>query len=362
MIAPISMTVPLGERAYPIHVGAGLLRESTWLGGLLRARKVAIVTNEVVAPLYAAAIHAARAGEETHDIVLPDGESHKTLATVSKIFDVLLEQRFARDDLIVALGGGVVGDMAGFAAACYQRGIAFVQIPTTLLAQVDSSVGGKTGVNHPLGKNMIGAFHQPRAVVADIDTLRSLPMRELRAGLAEVVKYGLICDADFFAWLERNAERLLALDVESLTHAIHRSCTIKAEIVVRDEHEQGDRALLNLGHTFGHAIESTTGYSRWLHGEAVAAGLLMAASMSRRAGLMDEADFLRVESLLQKLGLRTDARGELSPAAARVAMSLDKKVKAGRVRLVLMRGIGRAFVTDDYAEEALTATLETHLA
>ncbi|MFM7434137.1 MAG: 3-dehydroquinate synthase [Gammaproteobacteria bacterium] len=362
MIAPLSMTVPLGERAYPIHVGAGLLRDATWLAGLLRARKVAVVTNAVVAPLYAANIRAARAGGETHDIVLPDGESHKTLATATKIFDALLEHRFARDDLIVALGGGVVGDMAGFAAACYQRGIAFVQIPTTLLAQVDSSVGGKTGVNHPLGKNMIGAFHQPRAVVIDIDTLRSLPLRELRAGLAEVVKYGLICDADFFAWLERSAERLLALDGETLMYAVHRCCSIKAEIVVRDEHEQGDRALLNLGHTFGHAIENTTGYSRWLHGEAVAAGLRMAASMSERAGLMDKADLLRIESLLQQLGLRTDARGELSPAAARAAMSLDKKVKAGRVRLILMRGIGRAFVTDDYAEETLAATLEAHLA
>ena len=362
MIAPLSMTVPLDERAYPIHVGAGLLRDSAWLASLLPARKVAIVSNDVVAPLYAAAIHAARAGAETHDIVLPDGESHKTLATVSKIFDALLEQRLARDDLIVALGGGVVGDMAGFAAACYQRGIGFVQIPTTLLAQVDSSVGGKTGVNHPLGKNMIGAFHQPRAVVADIDTLRSLSMRELRAGLAEVVKYGLICDVEFFGWLERNAERLLALDAESLMYAVHRCCTLKAEIVVRDEHEQGDRALLNLGHTFGHAIESATGYSRWLHGEAVAAGLLMAASMSERAGLMGKAELRRVESLLHKLGLRTDARGELSPAAARAAMSLDKKVKAGRARLILMRGIGRAFVTDDYAEETLAATLEAHLA
>ena len=356
------MTVPLGERSYPIHIGEGLLQDAGWLGRLLPARKVAVVSNEIVAPLYAGAIHAARASNETHDIVLPDGESHKTLATVSRIFDALLERRFARDDLIVALGGGVIGDMAGFAAACYQRGIDFVQVPTTLLAQVDSSVGGKTGVNHPLGKNMIGAFHQPRAVVADISTLRSLPARELRAGLAEVVKYGLICDPDFFDWLESNATRLLDLDPGALMHAVHRSCAIKADIVVRDEHEQGDRALLNLGHTFGHAIESLTGYSRWLHGEAVAAGMLMAATMSQRCGWMSAAEVDRIAALLRQLGLRTGARGEVTPAAARAAMGLDKKVKDGRLRLVLMRGIGQAFVSADYADDALAATLAEHLA
>ena len=362
MIAPVSLQVSLGERTYPIHIGDGLLRDAAWLGSLLPARKVAVVTNNIVGPLLAQTIHAARQGAETHDIVLPDGESQKTLATVSRIFDALLGHRFARDDLLVALGGGVIGDMAGFAAACYQRGIGFVQIPTTLLAQVDSSVGGKTGVNHPLGKNMIGAFHQPRAVVADIATLRSLPERELRAGLAEVVKYGLICDPDFFDWLERNAESLLALEPESLINAIHRSCATKAAIVARDEHEQGDRALLNLGHTFGHAIESTTGYTRWLHGEAVAAGMLMAATLSQRAGWMSAAEVERIAALLARFGLRTEARGEVTPAEARAAMNLDKKVKAGRVRLVLMRGIGQAFVTDDYPQEALSATLEAHLA
>jgi 3-dehydroquinate synthase len=300
MVSPISLTVELGARAYPIHIGAGLLRDAGGLGALLPARKVAVVTNSTVAPLYASLVHAARAGRETHDIVLPDGESHKSLATVSKIFDALLERRFARDDLIVALGGGVIGDMAGFAAACYQRGIGFVQIPTTLLAQVDSSVGGKTGVNHPLGKNMIGAFHQPLAVVADIDTLRTLPTRELRAGLAEVIKYGLIGDATFFAWLEANVEALLALDAAAVTHAVHRSCAIKAAIVARDEHEQGDRALLNLGHTFGHAIESVTGYTRWLHGEAVAAGMMMAATLSQHCGWMSQAQLARLETLLQR--------------------------------------------------------------
>jgi 3-dehydroquinate synthase len=361
MTLPISMTVPLGERSYPIHIGEGLLQDAGWLGGLFPARKVAVVSNEIVAPLHAGAIHAARAGAETHDIVLPDGESYKTLETVSRIFDALLERRFARDDLIVALGGGVIGDMAGFAAACYQRGIGFVQVPTTLLAQVDSSVGGKTGVNHPLGKNMIGAFHQPRAVVADIATLRTLPARELRAGLAEVVKYGLICDPVFFDWLESNASRLLGLDPDALMHAVHRSCVIKADIVVRDEHEQGDRALLNLGHTFGHAIESLTGYSRWLHGEAVAAGMLMAASMSQRCGWMSAAEVERIAALLHQLGLRTAVRGEVTPAAALAAMGLDKKVKGGRLRLVLMHGIGRAFVSADYADDALAATLGEHL-
>lgn len=355
------MTVPLGDRSYPIHIGDGLLRDSEWLGAQMPARRVAIVTNAIVRPLYAAAIHAARVGAETHDIVLPDGEVHKTLATAARVFDALIERRFARDDLIVALGGGVIGDMAGFAAACYQRGIGFLQIPTTLLAQVDSSVGGKTGVNHPLGKNLIGAFHQPRAVIADIGTLRSLPVRELRAGLAEVVKYGLICDPKFFDWLEAKADQLLALDTTVVAEAIHHSCLTKAAIVARDERESGERALLNLGHTFGHAIESATGYSSWLHGEAVATGMMMAASMSERCGWMHKAEVDRLGALLKKLGLRTEARGELTVDTARVAMSLDKKVMDGRVRLVLLRGIGHAFVSSDYPNDALTATLKAHL-
>jgi len=354
-----ALLVELGERSYPIHIGAGLLEDSAWLAGVLSARKVAVVSNTTVAPLYAAAVHKARAGRETHDIVLPDGEAHKTLATLSHIIDALVEHRFGRDDLLVALGGGVVGDLTGFAAACYQRGMGFVQIPTTLLAQVDSSVGGKTGVNHPGGKNLIGAFHQPQAVVADISTLRTLPPRELRAGLAEVVKYGLICDAEFFEWIETHAEALLALDAAALTHAVHRSCAIKAAIVARDEREQGDRALLNLGHTFGHAIETVTGYSTWLHGEAVAAGLLMAATLSAEAGWMPEAQVARLSALLRRLGLRTDA-AEVPAAQARAAMSLDKKVRAGQLRFVLMRGIGAAFVTADYPAAALENTLRRH--
>ncbi|MBU3671533.1 MAG: 3-dehydroquinate synthase [Sinobacteraceae bacterium] len=354
-----ALLVDLGERSYPIHIGAGLLEDSAWLAGALSARKVAVVSNTTVAPLYAAAVHAARAGRETHDIVLPDGEAHKTLGTFSRIIDSLVEHRFGRDDLLVALGGGVVGDLTGFAAACYQRGMGFVQIPTTLLAQVDSSVGGKTGVNHPGGKNLIGAFHQPQAVIADISTLRTLPPRELRAGLAEVVKYGLICDTEFFDWIEANAARLLALDAAALAHAVHRSCAIKAAIVARDEREQGDRALLNLGHTFGHAIETATGYATWLHGEAVAAGLLMAATLSAEAGWMPEAQVARLAALLQRLGLRTHA-AEVPAAEARAAMSLDKKVRAGQLRFVLMRGIGAAFVTADYPAAALEKTLQRH--
>jgi 3-dehydroquinate synthase len=356
------LTVSLGTRSYPIHIGAGLLDNAALLTRCLSARKVAIISNAVVAPLYASKILAARAGRETIEIVLPDGEVHKTLESISRIIDVLVANRFSRDDLLVALGGGVIGDMVGFAAACYQRGIGFVQIPTTLLAQVDSSVGGKTGVNHPGGKNLIGAFHQPRAVIADIASLGSLPTRELRAGLAEVVKYGLICDPSFFAWLESNADALLAVDPATVTAAVRRSCEIKAEIVARDEHEHGDRALLNLGHTFGHAIETVTGYSSWLHGEAVAAGLMMAAVMSRHAGWMSAAECERLRGMLQRLGLRTDAKPEVTAAAARTAMSIDKKVKDGKLRFVLLRGIGKAFVTADYPAAALDATLAEHFA
>lgn len=363
MTPPIhSYTVALAERSYPIHIGAGLLEDAAFVGALLPARKVALVTSSVVAPLHAAKVRAAAAGREFVEIVLPDGESHKTLGTVSRILDVLVANRFARDDLLVALGGGVVGDMTGFAAACYQRGIGFVQIPTTLLAQVDSSVGGKTGVNHPGGKNLIGAFHQPRAVIADTATLRTLPPRELRAGLAEVIKYGLLGDRDFFEWIEAHAEALLALESAAISHAVLRSCAIKATIVSRDEQERGERALLNLGHTFGHAIETVTGYTSWLHGEAVGLGLLMAASMSQRAGWLAADEVIRLERLLDRVGLRTSARGEVSAEAMRLAMQLDKKVQAGRVRLVLLRGIGVGFVTADYPAEALEATLQAYLA
>src|SRR3982751_1747220 len=270
------------------------------------ARDILLVTNTTVGPLYAARLTATLAPRRCVEVLIPDGETHKTLATVARMLDVLVANRFARDACVIALGGGVVGDMAGFAAACYQRGIAFVQVPTTLLAQVDSSVGGKTGVNHPGGKNLIGAFHQPAAVFADTDTLGTLPDRELRAGFAEVIKYGLIVDREYFDWLEQNADRLLARDTVALTQAIKRSCEIKADIVSRDEHERGDRALLNLGHTFGHAIESETNYSSWLHGEAVGAGMLLAADMSHRLGWISAVDVTRVEKILHRFGLPTD--------------------------------------------------------
>jgi 3-dehydroquinate synthase len=354
------LTVQLGSRAYPILIGAGLLHRPDLLQPLVRARRVAVVTNTVVSPLYYAQLAAALAGRELIEVVVPDGEVHKNLGTLSRILDVLVANRLGRDDLVIALGGGVVGDMAGFAAAAYQRGIDFIQVPTTLLAQVDSSVGGKTGVNHPGGKNLIGAFHQPIAVVADTATLNTLPDRELRAGLAEVVKYGLICDPGFFAWIESSAAALLARDPDALAHAIRRSCEIKAAIVARDERETGDRALLNLGHTFGHAIESVTQYATWLHGEAVGAGLMMAATMSREAGLLEPSAVARVGALLRRLGLRTEARTEVTRAAALEAMRIDKKARAGKVRFILMRAIGDAFVDADYPEQALAATLEEH--
>jgi 3-dehydroquinate synthase len=355
-----TLTVELGSRSYPIHIGAGLLERADLFASALPARDVLLVSNTIVAPLYAAALKKGLGERRIVEVTLPDGEAHKQLATVSRVLDVLVANRFARDCTVVALGGGVVGDMAGFAAATYQRGVAYVQVPTTLLAQVDSSVGGKTGVNHPGGKNLIGAFHQPAAVIADTDTLKTLPPRELRAGLAEVIKYGLICDEPLFGWLEQNIGRLLAHDAAALTHVIRRSCEIKAQIVGRDEREQGDRALLNLGHTFGHALESVTGYTKWLHGEAVGAGLLMAATMSSESGLMPAASVERLRKLLERTGLPTEAR-ELNADKVLEHMRIDKKVKAGRMRLVLMRDIGGSFVTADYPEAALRRTLEAHL-
>jgi 3-dehydroquinate synthase len=355
-----TLRVELGSRSYPILIGAGLLARSDLLSQHVPGRDVLLVSNTTVAPLYSAALEQGLGDRRVVEVTLPDGESHKTLATVSRMLDVLVANRFARDCTVLALGGGVVGDMAGFVAACYQRGVAYVHVPTTLLAQVDSSVGGKTGVNHPGGKNLIGAFHQPSAVIADTDTLKSLPARELRAGLAEVIKYGLISDEGLFGWLEQNMEKLLAHDAEALTHIIRRSCEIKAEIVGRDEREHGDRALLNLGHTFGHALESTTGYTKWLHGEAVGAGLLMAATMSREAGLIPGGYVERLRKLLERTGLPTEAR-DVRADSVLEHMRIDKKVKRGRIRLVLLRSIGASFVTADYPDAALQRTLEAHL-
>ncbi len=306
-----TLSVALAERSYPIHVGAGLLGRADLFAPFLVQKKVAVVTNPTVAPLYLERVAGvlAREGVEVVRIIVPDGEEHKDWRTLNGIFDALLEQRCARDTTLIALGGGVIGDLAGFAAATYQRGVPFVQIPTTLLAQVDSSVGGKTAINHPLGKNMIGAFHQPQLVVADMQTLETLPGRELRSGLAEVIKHGLIRDAAFFGWIEAHLDRLLGRDPQALEHAVVRSIAIKAELVGQDEREHGLRALLNFGHTFGHAIETGLGYGAWLHGEAVAAGMVMAADLSRQLGLLSEADSARIRSLFERAGLPTAVKG-----------------------------------------------------
>jgi len=353
------LRIDLGERGYPILVGPGLLDDAALLGELVTARDVLIVTNTTVGPLYLGRLERALAGKRLGSVVLPDGEQYKTLDTLARVFDALVERRMNRDACVAALGGGVVGDMAGFAAACYQRGVDYVQVPTTLLAQVDSSVGGKTGVNHPGGKNLIGAFHQPRAVVADTTTLGTLPPREFRAGLAEVIKYGLVADAGFLDWIEANLDALLGLEARALAHAIRRSCEIKAGIVAEDEREHGRRALLNLGHTFGHAIETATGYGEWLHGEAVGAGMLMAADLSCRLGWLRRDDVERVRALLARAGLPA-AAPPIGAARALKLMGMDKKVLAGRLRLVLMRGIGEGVVEGDYPADALQATLAAH--
>lgn len=353
------LDVDLGERSYPILIGGGLLSSGIEIDARIAARDVLVVSNTTVAPLYAPALLRALGSRRVVECILPDGEAHKTLPNISRILDVLVANRFSRDAAVIALGGGVVGDMAGFAAACYQRGVDFVQVPTTLLAQVDSSVGGKTGVNHVGGKNLIGAFHQPTAVFADVETLKTLPERELRAGLAEVVKYALLGNATFFDWLERHVDELLAQDPAALAEVIGISCRMKAAIVRRDEREQGERALLNLGHTFGHAIESAAGYGEWLHGEAVGAGLRMAASMSARAGWLPAADLARITELLRRMGLSRETSG-ITPADALDHMRIDKKVKAGRLRLVLLKRIGEAFVSADYEDGLLRDTLAQH--
>jgi 3-dehydroquinate synthase len=353
-----TLNVELGTRSYPVLIGAGLLR-SPQLGAHVAAREVLLVSNTTVAPLYLAAVSAALAPRRLVSAILPDGETHKTLANAARVLDVLVANRFARDCAVVALGGGVVGDLAGFAAACYQRGVAFVQVPTTLLAQVDSAIGGKTAVNHPGGKNLIGAFHQPEAVFADTETLKTLPPRELRAGLAEVIKYGLICDAALFAWLEAHLDALLAAEPAALAHIVRRSCEIKAAIVGRDEREHGERALLNLGHTFGHALEAATAYREWLHGEAVGAGLVMAAAMSHECGYLRAAELARVRQLVERTGLPAHAPS-VTAAAALEHMRIDKKVQAGQIRLVLLRGIGNAFLSADYPPEALQRTLAAY--
>lgn len=354
----ISLTVDLGDRSYPIHIGRGLLRQPELLIPYISGRQVMVVTNETIAPLYLDTVMQLLDGYEPATTILPDGERYKNLDTLNLVFDALLENRFNRGCTLVALGGGVVGDITGFAAASYQRGVAFLQIPTTLLAQVDSSVGGKTGVNHALGKNMIGAFHQPGCVLVDTDTLDTLDDRQLAAGLAEVIKYGLIHDADFFVWLEEHIEQLKARDKEAISHAIERSCSIKAAIVAADERESGQRALLNLGHTFGHAIETGTGYGAWLHGEAVATGMLMAADLSARHQWLLAADVVRIERLLQHAGLPVRPPESMGATDFMKLMALDKKVVDGGLRLVLLKAIGAAVVTGDFDARLLGATLD----
>lgn len=342
-----TLNFALAERSYPIHIGQGLLARADLLLPHLGRAKAVVISNGTVAPLHlprlAKTLRAA--GVEVGEVVLPDGEQFKTWQTLNSIFDVLLERRCERSTTLIALGGGVIGDMTGFAAACYQRGVPFIQVPTTLLSQVDSSIGGKTAINHPLGKNMIGAFYQPRLVLADTDTLQTLPERELRAGLAEIIKIALVRDLPFLAWLEANMERLLVRDPERLEEAIHRSCINKAEVVVADEHENGDRALLNLGHTFGHAIETGMGYGAWLHGEAVAAGTMMAAELSRRLGWVDAAEVARVEALFRRAGLPVCGPA-LGAETYLELMQHDKKVQDGKLRLVLLKQLGRAVMSD----------------
>lgn len=354
----ITLQVDLGERGYPIHIGPDLIGRAELVLPRLPGSQVLIVSNETVAPLYLDRVAAMFPEQQVDTVILPDGEEYKTLETTQRIFDALLAQRHNRTTTLVALGGGVVGDICGFAAACYQRGVAFIQVPTTLLAQVDSSVGGKTGVNHPLGKNMIGAFHQPRCVIIDTRTLDTLDDRQLSAGLAEVIKYGLIRDAGFFAWLEENLERLRARDQAALAEAIERSCRNKAEVVAADEYEAGCRALLNLGHTFGHAIEAGMGYGTWLHGEAVAAGMLLAADLSVRQGLLEADAVARIRSLLERAGLPVRVPALMTVDRFLELMAVDKKVLDGRLRLVLLRAIGDAVVTSEVNPEHLIATIE----
>jgi 3-dehydroquinate synthase len=352
--------VELGERSYPIYIGEQLYADPAYYQRHVPGRQVMVVTNETIAPLYLEATLAALSGFEVGHVILPDGEEYKTLEVLNQIYTALLERRFTRKCTLVALGGGVIGDMAGFAAATYQRGVDFIQVPTTLLSQVDSSVGGKTGVNHALGKNMIGAFHQPLAVLADTATLNTLDDRQFASGLAEVIKYGLIADRGFFDWLEDRMDALKARDPIALASAVERSCRCKAEVVAADEREAGLRALLNLGHTFGHAIETGMGYGTWLHGEAVATGMCMAADLSRRLGWIAEEPFARACRLIEAAGLPITPPSELSAEQFLSLMSVDKKVLDGRLRLVLLKAIGDACVTDEFDRVKLQETLQVY--
>ena len=354
-----TLQVDVGHTRYPILIGPGMLANRELLDTHIRGRDLMIVTNNTVARLYLGKLTESLESKRLAECILPDGEQHKTLQTAGWVLDALVGKKMNRDATVLALGGGVVGDIAGFAAACYQRGVGYVQIPTTLLAQVDSSVGGKTGVNHPGGKNLIGAFYQPLCVIADTDTLTSLPDRELKSGLAEVIKYGCVWDPLLFDWLEDNMQKLLARDGDALTYAVGRSCEIKATVVGKDEREQNLRAILNFGHTFGHAIEAATGYTTYLHGEAVALGMLAAADLSQRLGMVDESLGQRLTAVLHRAGLPTEPP-RVGAAKMLELMHMDKKMLAGALRLVLLEKLGRAIVTSDYGEADLLATLTEH--
>lgn len=353
----ITLNVDLGDRSYPIYIGEDLLTQPDLVAPFVKGTQVMLVTNTTIAPLYLAQCEQLFAGFEVASVILPDGEQYKDLATMNLVFDELIKRKFDRRCTLVALGGGVIGDLTGFAAAAYQRGVNFIQIPTTLLAQVDSSVGGKTGVNHPQGKNMIGAFHQPQAVIIDIKTLNTLEDRQLSAGLAEVIKYGLIRDLEFYHWLEENLADLLNRDPAKLAYAIERSCQNKAEVVAADETEQGQRALLNLGHTFGHAIEAAMGYGNWLHGEAISAGMLQAAYMSMLLGDLAAEDVERIRRIFTHANLPVYPPKDMTNDKFLHFMAGDKKVQAGKLRLVLMKKIGEAYVSGEYPAESLDLTL-----
>lgn len=358
MADPITVNVDLADRSYPIFIGSNLLSRRELLVPYIKGKQVCIISNDIVAPLYLEKLKATLSGFEINEYILPDGESEKTLDNIAQIYDALLANRLERDVTLIALGGGVVGDMAGFAAATYLRGVNFIQVPTTLLAQVDSSVGGKTGVNRPLGKNMVGAFYQPQCVLADTDTLSTLPNKELSAGLAEVIKYGLINNLEFFQWLEANISNLMQRNEGSLVQAIKISCEEKALIVAEDEKETGVRATLNLGHTFGHAIETAMGYGSWLHGEAVATGMLMAADLSWRLGNLKIKDVAKIKALLKAAGLPVVPPETITNSEYLSLMSRDKKNVKGSIRFVLLEQIGKALVSADVSPELLAQTLE----
>jgi len=353
-----TLSVNLGERSYPIYIGENLLQQASLITQHTPSQQLLIVTNETIAPLYLDTVLQTLSHCNCKTVILPDGEQYKNLNTLNLIYDTLLENRFDRQCTLIALGGGVIGDMTGFAAATYQRGVRFIQIPTTLLAQVDSSVGGKTGVNHPLGKNMIGAFHQPQCVIADTTTLSTLENRQLSAGIAEVIKYGLIRDTQFLHWLTNNIPALLNRTPQSLAYAIERSCQNKAEVVAADEREAGERALLNLGHTFGHAIEAGMGYGTWLHGEAVATGMVLAADLSRRHHWISDEQYQDIKTLIENANLPVKAPDTLSTEQFMTLMSVDKKVKQGKINLVLLKSLGEAIVSHDYDPTLLQQTLQ----